>query len=173
MLNLLPWRQEAQRKEKRTTILMLIMAIIVTAVLLFSLRLILSHQVQGLMMANIRLSEKIKETTNLKNVLANQIGVDHLYLHSYKTLERQRLITKVICTIIKLLPGNSFLNSLLLDQNGLLLEGIMLGSNQEVIKNFVTALTKHLRLKFTLLQIKPIEFEKVAFQIHADILNGK
>jgi predicted PurR-regulated permease PerM len=149
MLNLLPWRAEKIKWERNLALLILLNLILVMTIIflgtvystkkIFSQKKSLANQFQKII---IRENNEINEIRSvLKNVTLTECDTSEFFVRTVRV-------------IIKLLPIGCFLTSLLLDRDGLLLEGVMLVPSKEIFMDFIKRMGNSLPNNIKILSLK-------------------
>jgi hypothetical protein len=149
MLNILPWRAERIRLERNWALVILLNLILVMTIIFLGIvfstkknlrqKILLASQFQLVIIRETNEINKIRSV--LKDITSTECDTSNFFV-------------RTIRVIIKLLPLGCFLTSLLLDRNGLLLEGVMLVPSKEIFMDFIKRMGNSLPNNIKILSLK-------------------
>lgn len=171
MLNLLPWREQALQAERKQIFIILTACLIITTILLLIER---KHMVKQLehCQQKYRLQHKHKKNVEqqlqcIQRQLAQQLNLDR----KLALIKRQLTVIKIIDSVCSLLPAESYLLSLELSDQALILTGISVGMGHQTVVNFVNTLKSKTKALVEIRQLINQTDKKTAFKIHVFLEN--
>ncbi len=142
MLNVIPWRAEQLIRRKQMIFFMTIFICCLTIACFALLRCYFKYKTTQLLATNELLRDEFRKKENLKETKSRILQKQIHLLQTQVILDRQQKLISLLQNITRDLPGNSYLNQMIYDQDGLSLEGVLLSSNQTSLDKFYSKIAK-------------------------------
>jgi hypothetical protein len=169
MLNLLPWRGQKLRRERKWILGFLTFFTLITIGTSYFVKKIYENKIQQkritVKLYEMRIDSKLKSVAQLNSILANK---------SYEKNAAQDLnqLFSILNVIVKTLPLNCYLTCLILDHHGLLLEGVSLSPVKDAFLKYVTRLQQYLPYNIKVLSMSA-GYETLSYKLFIEMLSGK
>ncbi len=164
MLNLLPWREEKQKKIKKVLWMGLVITIMLSAIATHCVRKSCEEKTEKLKQSNEILKTKLQACRISNENFSKELIKYRRPLIKEKLKNRQIEVSRLLTLVTAAFPENGKAEYVLFTDKGLVVNGVLNNANQESLNNFVKKL--QINYKKNIAIIKNIKHEEtVCFTI--------